>query len=149
MRNTEKMSDHVRDKAAAISETRHGLPAIVKFQLGYVAVAIGCNVANEVMLWNGITPISPTSAPMAAALFSVYLFAIFLGCRGYSWIYRALMLALVCLIMGGGVAGHIVRGFQPALYNSQATWLSAILINAVGSLITIAGILNPPARPAR
>ena len=81
---------------------------------------------------------APTDPALGVFGMTVYLFFVSSAFWGRLALYKTLMVVALILMGYNGVIKHVVNYADLELYRSAATWMSAIVVNGVGT--ALAGI---------
>lgn len=117
----------------------------ITLQSAYLVLAVGYNLVSLGRSKWGDGPLAPTNARAALVVFLVYGAVIISGVMGWNAVYRTGMGLFAVLLVVTGVIPHLRRGPNDS-YSSTTAWISAILINIGGVLVTLAGAVFGPGR---
>ena len=111
---------------------------LVCLQMTYCCAGLLYNVASLMSLKDAGQPWAPTDPALGVFGMTVYLFFVSSAFWGRLALYKTLMVAALILMGYNGVIKHVVNYADLELYRSTATWMSAIVVNGVGT--ALAGI---------
>ena len=119
---------------------------LVCLQMTYCCAGLLYNVCSMVSLNDTGQPWAPIDPALGVFGMTVYFFvcSVFWGRLA---IYKTLMVVALILIGYNGVIKHVVNYADLELYRSAATWMSAIVVNGVGTAlagIAAVGIFDNP-----
>ena len=111
---------------------------LVCLQMTYCCAGLLYNVGSLMSLNDTGQPWAPTDPALGVFGMTVYLFFVSSAFWGRLALYKTLMVVALILMGYNGVIKHVVNYADLELYRSAATWMSAIVVNGVGT--ALAGI---------
>lgn len=111
---------------------------LVCLQMTYCCAGLLYNVGSLMSLNDTGQPWAPTDPALGVFGMTVYLFFASSAFWGRLALYKTLMVVALILVGYNGVIKHVVNYADLELYQSTETWMSAIVVNGVGT--ALAGI---------
>ena len=120
---------------------------LICLQMTYCCAGLLYNVGSMVSLNDTGQPWAPTDPALGVFGMTVYLFFVSSAFWGRLALYKTLMVVALMLMGYNGVIKHVVNYADLELYRSATTWISAIVVNGVGTAlagIAALGIFDNP-----
>lgn len=119
------------------------LSYLLKLQFFYFVLGFGYNVVSYIKAAGGGKALAPTNPVTGGIFMALYGICLLSGYRGLLKLYRVLMAFFILITGYGGIIKHfLVYSQQPGAYSSQLAWVSAIGINAFGTLLNLAAVVG-------
>lgn len=125
------------------------LNRLVFWYIVYCSAGILYNVASMLASRGGEAAWAPTDAVFGVVGMSTYLLFVATAMLEQQFVYRILMAIAVVLMGYSGVLKHLFNIGDLHLYQSVWTWLAAILVNSLGTILAFigaSGLFQPPTR---
>lgn len=112
-------------------------------QVVYATVGVAYNLVSLRAVAVGRQPLSQGSAAAGLAVMLAYGASLSLGFAGLDVAYRAAMALSIVVIGYAGLLVHLRR--RPIdYYRSRSAWTAAVVINTVGLLLNLTGLIVGP-----